>query len=78
MKYALLLVLFVFGSHLSAFAESYEYVYRNNSDSTVNCYLKVIPDTDNIKGLVIRDFSSLPDISKVADLNCTYWLLKRE
>ncbi len=64
MKYALLLILFVLVSTLAAFAETYEYVYRDKSDSTVNCYLKVIPEAENIKGLIIRDFSSLPDISK--------------
>ncbi len=64
MKYALQLIICVLASTLAAAAETFEYVYRDKSDSTVNCYLKVIPEIENIKGLIIRDFSSLPDISK--------------
>ena len=45
-------------------AQTYEYVYRNNQDSSANCYLKVIPDTSELVGLIVRDFSSLPDTSK--------------
>jgi hypothetical protein len=60
-KYIFILVLFVSGE--KSLAQNYEYVYKNRADSTFNCYLKVIPD-DTIKGLVIRDFSRLPNINK--------------
>ncbi|WP_417588623.1 hypothetical protein [Owenweeksia hongkongensis] len=42
----------------------FEYVFRNPQDSSYNCYLKVIPDTDSIKGLIVRDFSSLPNTTR--------------
>lgn len=48
----------------SLYAQQSEYVYRNPSDSTFNCYLKIFPKTEQIKGLVIRDFTNLPDTSK--------------
>lgn len=44
------------------YGQKFEYVYKNKSDSTYNCYLKIIPSSKPIKGLVIRDYSSLPDI----------------
>lgn len=47
-----------------ASAESWEYVYRNPQDSTRNCYLICLPSTQGMKGLIIRDYSSLPDTSK--------------
>lgn len=50
----------------TAFSQSHEYVYRNNADSSFNCYLKVFPKTSEIKGLVIRDYSSLPDMNRPA------------
>lgn len=50
----------------TAFSQRYEYVYRNSADSTFNCYLKVFPETEEIKGLVIRDYSSLPDMNTPA------------
>jgi len=43
------------------FAQQYEYVYRNPADSSSNCYLKFFPKTDSIRGLIIRDYSSLFD-----------------
>lgn len=57
------LLLFLFLLKTSVFGQDYEYVYKNAKDSTFNCYLKVIPK-DTIKGLVIRDYSSLPNIRK--------------
>jgi len=42
-------------------AQTYEYVYRNPQDSSYNCYLKVIPEADSIRGLIVRDFTRLPD-----------------
>ena len=49
---------------LLSFSQSYEYVYNNPADSTYNCYLTVHPNTETIKGLMIRDYSNLPDVSK--------------
>ena len=48
-----------------------EYVYRNPADSSYNCYLKLIPENQKIKGLVVRDFSSLPDTSKTSPYRYT-------
>ncbi|MEM9023265.1 MAG: hypothetical protein AAGB22_05970 [Bacteroidota bacterium] len=47
----------------SAFGQEFEYVYRNPADSTCNSYLKIFP-TDTVKGLIIRDYSTLPDASR--------------
>jgi len=52
--------------------QTFEYVYKNKNDSSYNCYLKVIPNSKQIKGLVIRDFSTLPDISKASPYQFTY------
>lgn len=47
---------------LSVSAQRYEYVYRNPGDSSVNGYLKVFPETDSIKGLIVRDYTHLPSM----------------
>lgn len=60
-NYLLFLVLFF---TLQVYGQRYEYVYRNKADSSVNCYLLVIPENTPIKGLIIRDFSALPDFKK--------------
>lgn len=57
MKIAFYLFFLTLG--FSAFAQEYEYVYRNPSDSSYNCYLKFFPTTDTIKGLIVRDYSKL-------------------
>lgn len=51
--------------------QKYEYVYKNKHDSTYNCYLKVIPDVAPIKGLIIRDYSSLPDFTSPSPFKFT-------
>ncbi|MCB0495852.1 MAG: hypothetical protein KDC79_06930 [Cyclobacteriaceae bacterium] len=43
------------------YGQHHEYVYRNSSDSSFNCYLKLFPKTDTIRGLIIRDYSKLFD-----------------
>lgn len=55
----------------NAVAQRYEYVYRDANDSTVNCYLKVIPEQNIIKGLIVRDYSELPDTSKASPYQFT-------
>lgn len=57
----LILILFA----ISSYAQTYEYVYRNPQDSSYNCYLKIIPEGE-VKGMIVRDFSSLPDMNKPA------------
>ena len=47
----------------SSSAQKYEYVYRDKQDSSMNCYLKLIPKGE-IKGVIIRDYSKLPDTAK--------------
>lgn len=46
-----------------SFSNDYEYVYREENNQKTNCYLLVKPK-GKIKGLVVRDFSKLPDTSK--------------
>lgn len=44
-------------------AQEYEYVYKNPEDSTYNCYLTITPpDSIEVKGLLVRDYSSLPSL----------------
>lgn len=45
----------------SCIGQDYEYVYRNPSDSSFNCYLKFYPKSDTIRGLLVRDYSRLYD-----------------
>ena len=49
---------------LTTHANKMEYVYLDEQDSSKNCYLAVLPDSGHIKGLILRDFSALPDTSK--------------
>lgn len=60
-KLFLLLLTCIF--YLFTSAQNHEYVINNPGDSTYNCYLKVIPEGE-IKGLLVRDYSKLPDITK--------------
>lgn len=46
---------------LNLWAQKAIYVYRDYDDSTMNCYLKIMPDNQPIKGLIIRDFTRLPN-----------------
>lgn len=47
-----------------SYGQQYKYVFKNSKDSTSNCYLTVLPSSEEIRGLVIRDYSSIPDTSK--------------
>ena len=49
-----------------AMGQHFEYVYKNPADSSSNCYVKIWPKTDSIKGLIIRDYSNLPDVSQAS------------
>lgn len=53
------------------YGQKFEYVYKNKSDSTFNCYLKIIPDSEPVRGLVIRDYSTLPDFTKTSPFHLT-------
>lgn len=59
MKNLLLFLTLLLGLRVQG--QRFEYVYRNPADSTVNCYLLVFPNTAVIKGLIIRDYSKLPE-----------------
>ncbi len=63
MKTAALLLLVLLAPFVQA--QKFEYTYRNVADSSRNCYLSVIPE-GKIRGLIIRDFSSLPDTSRAS------------
>lgn len=43
-----------------AICQKAEYVYKNPQDSSYHCYLTLIPEHMEIKGLIIRDYSRLP------------------
>lgn len=60
----ILFLFILFYSSLTLSGQRYEYVYKNSKDSSFNCYLKVFPKTYPVKGLIIRDFSGLPDTAK--------------
>lgn len=55
-----IILLLILGYTQFGFSQTTEYVYKNANDSTYNCYLTVLPDHSDIKGLIIRDYSSLP------------------
>jgi len=62
MKLTILALLLTF--YLDVACYEYEYVYRNPNDSTTNCYLKIYPNTNDIKGIIVRDFTNLPDMNR--------------
>lgn len=62
MKAILQIILLIFCSSVNG--QNFEYVFRNPKDSTFNCYLKIFPETESIKGLIIRDYSNLPNSSR--------------
>lgn len=59
-----ILLIIIIGISSAVYGQSFEYVYKNPTDSSFNCYLKIFPETDSIKGLIIRDFSSLPEATE--------------
>lgn len=61
MVHRILLLLFLIPSF--NFAQEYEYVYRNIADSSHNSYLIVFP-IGEVRGLVVRDYTNLPDTTK--------------
>lgn len=58
MRYLTLIILLI--STVFCNAQKATYVYRDYDDSTINCYLKIVPENVKIKGMVIRDYTSLP------------------
>lgn len=60
----ILQTILVIGISFAVYGQSFEYVYKNPNDSTFNSYLKIFPETDSIIGLIVRDYSNLPDASK--------------
>lgn len=45
------------------YSQTIETVYRKAQDSTTNCYTIVLPDSGEIQGLIVRDYSRLPNLS---------------
>lgn len=76
MKAALYILLFSCCLSFSAHSQAYEYVYRHSTDSSYNCYIKYIPNSDSIKGLVVRDYSSLYDASSPSPYQFTQLALE--
>ena len=62
------LILFVLCSTY-LYSDEWEYVYRDKENKNINCYLKYIPNVENIKGIIVRDYSKLPDITKSSFAN---------
>ena len=56
------LIVILLLSALNTWGYTTNYVYKISNDSSYNCYLECIPDNGIIKGLVIRDFSKLPNL----------------
>ena len=55
------LLVFSFLLGCLALGQEYNYIYKNKEDSTYNCYLAITPPQGiDIKGLLVRDYSSLP------------------
>ncbi len=55
------LLVFSFLLGYTVLGQEYNYVYKNQEDSTYNCYLAITPAKGKaINGLLIRDYSSLP------------------
>ncbi|MDB2589391.1 hypothetical protein N9Y33_05940 [Bacteroidia bacterium] len=61
----------------SCFGQKYEYVYRNPSDSSFNCYLKFFPKSDTIRGLIVRDYSKLYDAKEKSPYKFTDLALEK-
>ena len=57
-------------SAVLATAQTASYTYRDPADSTRNCYLTIVPD-DSPKGLVVRDYTRLPDTSVASPFQFT-------
>ncbi|MBI3258097.1 MAG: hypothetical protein HYZ54_01240 [Ignavibacteriae bacterium] len=57
-------IIFLIVTITKSYSQQYKYVFKNAKDSTSNCYLTVLPASKEIKGVIIRDYSSLPDTSK--------------
>ncbi len=74
MIYSILLLVILLSP--PSMAHTQVYVYRDAADSTRNCYLKVIPDGE-VKGLVVRDYSSLPDTAKASPFQFTDLMVER-
>lgn len=66
----------LFSICLACIGQQYEYVYRNPADSAFNCYLKFIPETDSIRGLIVRDYSELFDARQKSPYEFTKLALK--
>ncbi len=58
-------------------AQKATYVYRNPKDSTFNCYLKLVPENREVCGLLIRDFSALPDTARKSPYRLTTLALEQ-
>ena len=62
MRILLLILLINFSNTLTS--QSAKYVYRNAQDSSHNAYLLITPDTAKLRGVIIRDYTRLPDTAK--------------
>lgn len=54
------LTLFILSIAHIGLSQKTEYIYKNTLDSSFNCYLTILPDSMEIRGLIVRDYSSLP------------------
>ena len=52
------------------FAQTHRYVYRDPADTTRNCFLLIKPN-EQPKGLVVRDYTRLPDTSMASPFQFT-------
>jgi hypothetical protein len=45
-------------------SQSAQYVYRDSQDSSYNCYLLITPGSAQINGVIVRDYTRLPNIAR--------------
>jgi hypothetical protein len=64
LKMKIVLTILLMSICCTSFGQQHEYVYRNPSNSSFNCYLKLLPESDTIRGLIVRDYSRLFDVTE--------------
>ncbi len=60
----IIILLLLLGTSFKLFSQTAKYVYRNALDSSYNSYLLITPDSAKTKGVIIRDYTKLPDTAR--------------
>ena len=51
----------------SVFSQKGKNVYKNPADSSFHCYQVLLPESQQVKGVIVRDYSSLPNLQPNPD-----------